>query len=117
MRDKLNCPNCGAPLNGEKCPYCGTTFYDFSSIEDGKPCYMRIRMGSMKCNGNPVNTLITMRAVPRIESMTFSSDTVNICRGENRIGSYVASKNLGMQVLFNAVTSKDDSLMQVELET
>ena len=33
MREKLNCPNCGAPLVSEKCQYCGTLFYDFSAIE------------------------------------------------------------------------------------
>ena len=21
-----NCPNCGAPIEGNKCPYCGTIF-------------------------------------------------------------------------------------------
>ena len=24
-----NCPNCGAPIETEKCPYCGTTLYTF----------------------------------------------------------------------------------------
>lgn len=23
---KLNCPNCGAPITGDKCEYCGTVF-------------------------------------------------------------------------------------------
>lgn len=27
---KSNCPNCGAPITGNKCEYCGTVFYDFS---------------------------------------------------------------------------------------
>ena len=26
MKDLLNCPNCGAPISGSKCEYCGTTF-------------------------------------------------------------------------------------------
>lgn len=25
MKD-LNCPNCGAPITGDKCEYCGTVF-------------------------------------------------------------------------------------------
>ena len=29
MRDKteLNCPNCGAPITGERCEYCGSVLY------------------------------------------------------------------------------------------
>lgn len=38
-----NCPNCGAPITAEKCPYCGTLFYDFSTIEVGKPSYIKIK--------------------------------------------------------------------------
>ena len=26
MRYKTNCPNCGAPITGDKCEYCGTSF-------------------------------------------------------------------------------------------
>ena len=26
MKDLLNCPNCGAPISGSKCEYCGTIF-------------------------------------------------------------------------------------------
>ena len=26
MKDLLNCPNCGAPITGSKCEYCGTIF-------------------------------------------------------------------------------------------
>lgn len=43
MRDQLNCPNCGAPITSEQCPYCGTLFYDFSAIEIGKPCFLKIK--------------------------------------------------------------------------
>ena len=43
MRDKLNCPNCGAPISNTNCPYCGAVFYDFAEIDAEKPTYIRIR--------------------------------------------------------------------------
>ena len=42
-KGKLNCPNCGAPITAEKCPYCGTLFYDFSTIDVGQPTYLKIK--------------------------------------------------------------------------
>ena len=39
---ELNCPNCGAPITDVTCPYCGTVFYDFASLRDDKPTYIRI---------------------------------------------------------------------------
>ena len=38
-----NCPNCGAPITSEKCPYCGTVFYDFSCIDFTSPTYIKIK--------------------------------------------------------------------------
>lgn len=40
---ELNCPNCGAPITDVTCPYCGTVFYDFATIRDDKPTYIRIK--------------------------------------------------------------------------
>ena len=28
-----NCPNCGAPINGNICSYCGTVFYNQDYID------------------------------------------------------------------------------------
>lgn len=41
-----NCPNCGAPISGNVCEYCGTTFYDFSVIDVAKPCWITIKYGN-----------------------------------------------------------------------
>lgn len=30
-KSELNCPNCGAPITGEYCPYCGSVFYDWAA--------------------------------------------------------------------------------------
>ena len=39
------CPNCGAPVSGWECDYCGAVFYDFSSIDVSlnKPIFMRFK--------------------------------------------------------------------------
>ena len=29
MKNRLNCPNCGAPITSKTCPYCGTTFINY----------------------------------------------------------------------------------------
>jgi len=35
-----NCPNCGAPKTGSKCPYCDTTFTDIAAMAIGKKVRM-----------------------------------------------------------------------------
>lgn len=41
-----NCPNCGAVVTSEKCPYCGTLFYDFAAIDIKKPFFIKFKKGS-----------------------------------------------------------------------
>lgn len=41
----LNCPNCGAPVTQDKCPYCGTVFLDFAAIQLGAPSYVKFKVG------------------------------------------------------------------------
>lgn len=40
-----NCPNCGAPISGNVCEYCGTPFYDFSVIDVTQPCWITVKYG------------------------------------------------------------------------
>ena len=40
-----NCPNCGAPIEDVKCPYCGTILYDFAALDVDHPTYVRIKVG------------------------------------------------------------------------
>ena len=45
MVTSTNCPNCGAPIKTDKCPYCGTAFIDFACISEDDPFFMKIRHG------------------------------------------------------------------------
>lgn len=41
--NQSNCPNCGAPIDSERCPYCGTVFVDFAAMDADKPFFMKIK--------------------------------------------------------------------------
>jgi len=45
MQRQLNCPNCGAPIDGHKCKYCGTVIFDFAQIKMGEPCWIALDAG------------------------------------------------------------------------
>ena len=39
---QYRCPVCGAPIEGEKCEYCGCVIYDFANISTEEPRYIRL---------------------------------------------------------------------------
>lgn len=41
------CPQCGAAITEEKCPYCGTLFYDFACIDLKEPFWIKIKDGNI----------------------------------------------------------------------
>ena len=43
QREETNCPNCGAPIAAEKCPYCGTMIWDFSCIDAKEVNYIKVK--------------------------------------------------------------------------
>lgn len=43
-----NCPNCGAPVSSFECPYCGTAFLDFCTVDMDRPFVMRVRASDGK---------------------------------------------------------------------
>ena len=62
---ELNCPNCGAPITGFKCEYCGTQFFDFANMELYKWGHLRI-----KINGN----ILTIKALPYNVTLEMNRD-------------------------------------------
>ncbi len=43
MTDLLNCPNCGAPIQNDICPYCGSVFLDLATFDIQKPTFVKLR--------------------------------------------------------------------------
>lgn len=102
-----NCPNCGAPYDVElnKCPYCGTSYYDLSALDFSaqEPFYLKIKVDM---NGSPC--YITQLVRPRIDniSMEFNSDTVE-CRSGigNKVTEVIRSNSLITNLSFEAVVT------------
>lgn len=65
IRRKTNCPNCGYPIGGYKCEYCGTQIHDFTNFKDGKESFFRLQM--------PTGDFVTVKAVPRVICVSCSS--------------------------------------------
>lgn len=43
MKNLLNCPNCGAPIQKDYCPYCGAVFLDWASFDVNSPTFVKIK--------------------------------------------------------------------------
>ena len=72
-----NCPNCGSAITTEKCPYCGTLFYDFAAMDTDKPFYIKIKDNNriIRCK---VNLLDFHKRVTASDE-TFYADNHEYC--------------------------------------
>lgn len=89
---KLNCPNCGAPIQEDKCPYCGTVIYDFATLETDKPCYIKIKMGGK---------IIMLQAVCRGFSITMERHDIDYY-GDDRVIHTVQAPDINIDMSFIA---------------
>ena len=100
---KINCPNCAAPIDPElnKCPYCGTTYFDMSCIdfENEKPFYLKI-----KTKWNNIDCYITQFVKPKLTTI-----------GNPIIMSGVYEKGLTTNISFSGIPFGNNELMRVEI--
>ena len=81
MREQLNCPNCGAPIDGDKCKYCGTSFINTLSLDMSNTQYLKIRIGD--------KTVITK---VYLENMTVNYEPYDFCEARDMDGRIVRIK-------------------------
>lgn len=117
-RMRRNCPNCGAPydMNLNKCPYCGTSYYDLSALDftTHEPFYLKIKT---EMNGMPC--YITQLVRPKANmSMEFSSETDDAYNFlGSRICTFTRSNTLTTNIQFEAVSSAThNNLCTIEIE-
>ena len=102
---QYKCPVCGAPLEGDKCEYCGCVIYDFAVISTNEPRYIKFQVG---------DHMLLIKAIainPQVEILT---DTVDITGGGNTIISSFAVRNhCKIKVEFDCIEN-DGSLLKLQ---
>ena len=104
VREKLNCPNCGAPISGTVCDYCGTVFLDFGAIEIFKPMWLRIRLGGRLICLRVIPERLSVEAIPQ-KVMLYADDTI---QSLNQFAGY----NISLDFVSSAA---DDGAMMIQM--
>lgn len=73
---KKNCPNCGQPITGEKCEYCGTVFIDWAVIDMNTPVFIKFRY-----NGKIMRARCIMSGL----DLRYNSPSTEYCYCDNQI--------------------------------
>ena len=106
---KLNCPNCGAPIDKEtnKCPYCNTSYFDFSNvdIDNEEPFYLRIKKGDI---------YIVSLVKAKNTNITFTKESVTFYGyGDKKLGNVTTSSSVEIDIEFQSVLDKNETLFQI----
>lgn len=104
-----NCPNCGAPYDVvlDKCPYCGTSYFDMSCIDvDGRePFYLKMRYRGR---------VFTSKVIADLSCIALSVDTVCV---ESPVGEKIVSFNTGrnadIDIRFHSLVDNNGNLFEV----
>ena len=95
---KTNCINCGHGKDPDaiKCPFCGTPYLDFTSIdiESGRPCVLSVKLP--KSNG-----IITMKAIPILGEITMSPDAALVTDITFQPVSFVRENKIEVGITFH----------------
>lgn len=114
---KINCPNCAAPIEPElnKCPYCGTTYFDMSCIdfENEKPFYLKI-----KTKWNGIDCYITQFVKPKLTTIKqfYSTNSITGGIGNSAIARMSTETRLTTNVSFSSLPFGENELMRIEVK-
>ena len=107
-----NCPNCAAPYDVglNKCPYCGTSYFDMSCIDINslEPFYLKLKMGDMTVTSKVV-------ATPN-SAIEVSADYTNFELGDGNVYRVMTSRHADFDLHFTTVRdyrNKNDKLFTI----
>lgn len=116
--NKRNCSNCAAPYDVQlnKCPYCGTSYFDLSSIDLTlkEPFYLKIKapIGGKDCY---ITQLVRPNCEIEIE-MESNSTYATGGPGNTKLIAFQTAPSLKTKLSFEAIKMVKEELMTVEVE-
>ena len=112
---RTNCVNCGAAIDvdADKCPFCGTSYFDLTAIDftSSDPVALRLRIpfGQDKAT-------ISMLAIPELGSIQQEANTVSFYGGcGQEIARIISGYSVNVDLSFHAV-NKNNTLFTVKKE-
>lgn len=113
---RTNCVNCGAAIDvdADKCPFCGTSYFDLTAIDftSRSPVALRLRVPFGKDKAT-----VSMLAIPELGSINQTANTVDIYGGAGyKLASMVSSYDVNIDLSFHAV-DRDNTLCTIKKES
>lgn len=103
---RTNCVNCGAAIetDAEKCPFCGTSYFDLTAIDfmANDPVALRLRF---PCQGG--TALISMLARPRLGTLEDTTDRIEVHGGNGKLLEVMQNRTANVNISFESVVQKD----------
>jgi len=94
----LNCPNCGAPVQSDICPYCGSVFLDWACFDMNRPTFVKIR--------DHRGHIVLMKLSPENISIEYNYDSVDIF-ADDKIIHKISIPELEINATFRALEFRD----------
>lgn len=115
---QTNCPNCSAPYEADlnKCPYCGTNYFDLSFIDFStkEPFYIKIK-NTFKQSNKECPGIVTMRVLPEVMNANMETDTYYYTYGTHFNETLTIGSTLSLKLGFTGIPDKNGRFMTIEL--
>lgn len=114
---RTNCVNCGAAIDidEQKCPFCGTSYFDLTDIDFTSCEPVALRMKVPYLGG----AMITMLAKPKLDGFNINTEYTT-CYGGFRntpLAYFPSSTSVNVGVLFDAVARPGSkTLFEMEVD-
>ena len=117
---QINCPNCGAPYEAElnKCPYCGTNYFDLSFIDFDatEPFYIKIKR-TFKDKNRVYPGILTIKVLPEImETQIQQEECYATGFGDIKLASFIETSNAFLNLGFRSIPNEKGELMRLEIK-
>jgi len=117
---RTNCVNCGAAIDidEQKCPFCGTSYFDLTDIDFTSRDPVALRMKVPCTNG--AKAMITMLAMPKFGEFNADTEYVNLYGGPGKqpIMCFPSRTSVNVGVSFEVVPKLkpgSNELFQIEV--
>lgn len=112
MKDRnYKCPVCGAPVEGEKCEYCGCVIYDFAVIDPEHPFYIRLLASNYDGKKYILNAKVICQGSFSVDINSEEYDITN-SHGQ-KVMSMIKSQTMDIHLDLTAIVDDNNTLFTV----